>query len=73
MRGPRPHVPPEDRFLECEEALEEELLALIDRAVAAGWDRPETLSAITSLVDNIALGDQAMDMARLRHLLRRAR
>jgi len=39
--------------------MEDELTALIGRACAAGWSRPETLAALISLCENTQLGDDA--------------
>ncbi|MGA0615976.1 hypothetical protein [Paracoccus sp. KR1-242] len=59
MKGPRRLDAYPDRLLDCEEALEDELAALIGRACAAGWSRPETLAALISLCENTQLGDDA--------------
>ena len=60
MKGPRYPAEYGDRFIDCEADLEAEILAVLDRAEAIGWGRPEAIAAITSLADNIALGDAAM-------------
>jgi len=57
ITSPRAHVTGPDRHLDCQGALEDEFVALIDRAVAAGWTRPEVLAALIDLCDNRALAD----------------
>ncbi|SMO99933.1 hypothetical protein [Paracoccus laeviglucosivorans] len=59
MGGPKHSDEYDDRFLDCEADLEADILAVLDSAAAAGWKRAEALAAITSLIDNVALGDQA--------------
>lgn len=44
-----------DRFVTCEQAIENDLQALIARAVEAGWDEMEACSAIASLTDHHVL------------------
>lgn len=55
INGPRPADDPSDRFLKCEEDLEDEFQALIWRAIKAGWDEAEACVAIASLADHHAL------------------
>lgn len=75
MNGPRHQDKYGDRFLDCEAELEAEILAVLDRAEAAGWDRAEAVAAIASLADHIALGDMAsaQDWHRLREAMKRNR
>lgn len=51
----------EDRFLECQEALEESVRQLIGDAMRAGWGRDEAASAAIELIDAIVLGGRAND------------
>lgn len=57
MKIPNPGKSPADpdRFLTCEEALQPSFDALVERAVAAGWNVNETLVALTSLADHAML------------------
>ena len=41
--------------------MEDGFLALVDQAVAAGWNRAEVIAAIINLANNTALGDAARD------------
>ena len=59
MKPPRHPTPYPDRLLDCEEAMEADLLALLDRAEAAGWSRAEAVVALISLCENTQLGDEA--------------
>jgi hypothetical protein len=52
IRGPTPTAESEDRFLECEEAIEAEFQALVWKALKAGWDEGEACVAIASLADH---------------------
>jgi hypothetical protein len=45
----------EDRFDECQLAIEDELIELVGRACDVGWHRDEVLSAIASVTDNLSL------------------
>lgn len=56
IRPPRSSLPPQDRFLDCQEALETHFLALIELAAEAGWQHDEAAAAVTSLSDNFLLG-----------------
>lgn len=49
---PRHH---EDRFDECQLAVENELIELVCRACDSGWHRDEVLAAIIAIADNLAL------------------
>jgi hypothetical protein len=48
-----------ERFLECEQALEAAVQALIWEAVKAGWDEGEACAAVASLADHHVLAMQA--------------
>lgn len=61
MNPPRRLVPYDDRLLDCEEALEDDFLALVDKACDNGWNATEVSVAITSLADNLMLKLAAED------------
>lgn len=48
---PRPAEHP-DRFLDAQEAMETDVLLLIDAAVAIGWGEVEALAAVVALAEN---------------------
>lgn len=52
MKPPRSPHDYEDRPIDCQEALEDEFLALIDRAYAVGWYPKESMAAIRDLALN---------------------
>ena len=62
LRGPRKLGPYADRDLDCQEALEVGLMALVDRAEAAGWLRIEAYAALVELIDHHAMADQAREL-----------
>jgi hypothetical protein len=64
MTIPKPSRPRchEDRFDECQLAIEDKLMELIGEASDAGWHRDEILSAIAEITDNLALA-RRMDVA----------
>jgi hypothetical protein len=51
------HYP--DRNLECQEALESRVIAIIDEGKAAGWSISDITTALIALADNQMLADQA--------------
>ncbi|RYG69287.1 hypothetical protein EON80_10085 [bacterium] len=55
MKPPRLPQDYEDRDIDCREAIEDEFLALVDRAYTIGWYPKETM---------IALGELALDRLR---------
>lgn len=59
-----------ERFLECEQAMEAAVQALIWEAVKAGWDEGEACAAIASLADHhiLSLGCNEMADAMMRKL-----
>ena len=61
MNPPRRSMPYDDRLLDCEEALEDDFLALVDKACDHGWNAAEIAIAITSLADNLILKLAAQD------------
>lgn len=71
MKKPRHEGEYPDREIDCQEALEASILAVIDEAEAAGWSVPETAAAIGQLADNIALQHASVD--EVRRLLRKYR
>ncbi len=68
--GPPTAEQSEDRFLQCEEALEAEFQALVWKAIKAGWDEGEACAAIASLADHhiLSLGCNEMADAMMRKL-----
>lgn len=61
MNPPRRLTPYDDRLLDCEEALEDDFLRLVDRACDHGWNATEIAVAITNLADNLILKLAAQD------------
>ncbi|WP_311758313.1 hypothetical protein [Paracoccus broussonetiae] len=59
MKPPRHPTPYPDRLLDCEEAMEAHLMALLDKAEGTGWSRAEAIASLISLCENIQLGDEA--------------
>lgn len=55
LKRPRHEGDYADHGLDCQEALEENILELVDRAVACGWSRSEVLVAVGELADNLML------------------
>lgn len=55
---PRPTDHP-DRFLDAQEAIEAEVLQVVDAAVAAGWAEVEAVAAIVAIAENrmLAIGE----------------
>lgn len=68
----RPLRPPEhpDRFLDAQEAIEQEFLALVERAVVAGWGEAEAITATVAVAENrmLAIGKNEELDALLRRL-----
>lgn len=48
---PRPSEHP-DRFLDAQEAVEADLLQLVDDAAAVGWGEIESLAAVVAVAEN---------------------
>lgn len=48
---PRPADHP-DRFLDAQEAIEVDVLDLVDKAVEAGWGEVEALAAMVAVAEN---------------------
>lgn len=59
MKPPRLPGPYPDRRLECQEALEAGVIAILDEGANAGWSREELAAAIIDLADHIMLADAA--------------
>ena len=55
MKPPRLPADHPDSHLECEEALESRLTALMDRAREAGWHQEKVASAVIELAYNYVL------------------
>ena len=55
MKPPRLPDDHPDSHLECEEALESRLIALMDRAREAGWHQEKVASAVIELAYNYIL------------------
>jgi hypothetical protein len=53
-----PNSDPQDDDKECQDAIEAELLALIDRAVQAGWQRHQVIRAINDLAAGLWFDEQ---------------
>lgn len=64
VRGPRSQERGEDRFVQCELALEAAIQALVWKAVEAGWDEGEACVAIASLADHHVLAMQCNDLVK---------
>lgn len=62
LRGPRKLGPYADRDIDCQEAIEADLIAMVDRAEAAGWLRIEAYAALVELIDHHAMADQAREL-----------
>jgi hypothetical protein len=68
---PPPHEDHPDRFLRCQEALEDLLLAAVEHAVGVGWTSEEVAAALVELADNhmlsvLANRDLAHELASFR-------
>lgn len=61
LTGPKRLGPYPDRDLDCQEALEDAFLVLIDQAESAGWLRTEAYAALIKLSMHHLLGDDAHD------------
>jgi hypothetical protein len=59
MKSPRLSGPYSDRHLECQEALESRILAIIDEGRTAGWSTRDITTALIALADNLMLADEA--------------
>lgn len=59
MKSPRASGPYPDRPIECQEALEARVIALIDEGLAAGWSTQDLTFALSELADNLMLADMA--------------
>jgi hypothetical protein len=59
MKPPRLPTPYPDRHLECQEALEPRVIAIIDEGKAAGWSTRDITTALIALADNLMLAEEA--------------
>ena len=59
MRSPRLPTDYLDRHLECQEVLEQRVIAIIDDGKAAGWSTRDVTTALIALADNLMLADEA--------------
>lgn len=50
-----------DRHLNCQEAIERSFQDLVDAAMSAGWDEPESVAAIIALAENHMLAKAEND------------
>ena len=48
----------DDRNLDCQEALEDDIQELLGRATAAGWSMTEALVAVSDVADHLMIADQ---------------
>jgi len=55
MNPPRQLMPYEDRLTDCEDAIEDRFLELVDEACESGWNAAEIALALTNLADNLIL------------------
>jgi hypothetical protein len=55
-----PPATTDDRFLACQEALEDEFLTTFAKAVAVGWTVEEVTGALTELAENWMLADRGI-------------
>jgi hypothetical protein len=44
-----------DRFIDCQEAIEDRVKNILEDAYVAGWEHGEVLAAIVEVADNLAL------------------
>lgn len=59
MKPPRHPLGNPDRHLECQEALEARIIAVIDEGKAAGWSIADITTATIAVADNLMLADAA--------------
>src|SRR4051812_5796655 len=55
---PEPNSNPRDDDKECQDALEVEFSALIERAIAAGWKRQQVIKALSDLARGLWFDEQ---------------
>lgn len=61
LNGPKRLGSYPDHELDCQEAMEDAFLALMDQVESAGWLRTEAYAALIELIDNHLSGDAAHD------------
>jgi hypothetical protein len=59
MRSPRLPVRYPDRHLDCQEALESSVIAIINDGQAVGWSIADVTTALIAVADNLMLADAA--------------
>lgn len=59
MKRPRLPTTYPDRHIDCQEALESRVIAIIDDGKAAGWSVADITTALVALADNVMLADAA--------------
>jgi len=57
MNSPKFAIAHPDYVLECEEAMEPSLIAVVDQARAAGWSSDVIWLAVLSLITNLELAE----------------
>lgn len=55
MNSPRYLMSYHDRLTDCEDALEDRFLEMVDEACESGWNAAEIAIALTGLADNLIL------------------
>jgi hypothetical protein len=53
-----PNTNPQDDDEECHDALESDVLALVDNAIAAGWKRTQVIKALSDLAAGMWFDEQ---------------
>lgn len=61
MNRPRRPGQYDDRFLECQESMEDHFNDIMDAARAAGWTPAEAAAAVVELADNYMLKQFAIE------------
>jgi hypothetical protein len=54
----KPNADPQDDDKECQDAIEGELMTLIDRAVEAGWQRQQVVRSLNDLAAGLWFDEQ---------------
>lgn len=57
-KSPRKPSSYDDRNLDCQEALEDDIQELLGRATAAGWSMTEALVAVSDVADHLMIAEQ---------------
>lgn len=64
MRGPKHLGPYAERARDCEKALEDALIEIVDAAANVGWDRAEIWSALATMATAIIAAEAGGDIAK---------